>query len=145
LNALDKIGILLKIETQKAYNNLKTILLAAMKAKHVGVMIARGDLAIETGWENIGKIQREILSICNAAHIPVVWATQVLENLAKKGLPSRAEITDAVTSLHAEGIMLNKGPYIVEAMQLLHSILSSMEEHQDKNAPMLPELEKLPV
>jgi pyruvate kinase len=124
---------------------LKTILLAAMKAKHVGVMIARGDLAIETGWENIGKIQREILSICNAAHIPVVWATQVLENLAKKGLPSRAEITDAVTSLHAEGIMLNKGPYIVEAMQLLHSILSTMEEHQDKNAPMLPELEKLPV
>ena len=145
LKALEKIGIILKIETQKAYNNLKDILLTAMKAKYVGVMIARGDLAIETGWENIGRIQREMLSICSAAHIPVIWATQVLENLAKKGLPSRAEITDAVTSLSAECVMLNKGPYIIQAIQLLHSILSSMEEYQDKNGPMLPELEKLPV
>ena len=49
-----------------------------------GIMIARGDLAIETGWKNFAIIQEEILSICEAAHIPDIWATQVLENLAKK-------------------------------------------------------------
>ena len=109
LGALGKLSIILKIETQKAYDNLADILLAAMKTKYVGVMIARGDLAVETGWDNIGMVQKEIIALCNAAHIPVVWATQVLENLAKKGLPSRSEITDATSSLKAECVMLNKG------------------------------------
>ncbi|MCR9254442.1 MAG: pyruvate kinase, partial [bacterium] len=107
LNAIDKLSIILKIETQRAFDNLTEILLTAMKTKYIGVMIARGDLAVETGWDNIGRVQKEILSLCNAAHIPVVWATQVLENLAKKGLPSRSEITDATSSLKAECVMLN--------------------------------------
>ncbi len=143
LNTRDKVGIILKIETIKAYNNLQEIILAAMQTSHIGVMIARGDLAIETGWENIGRIQEDMLDLCNAAHIPVIWATQVLENLAKKGLPSRSEITDTLTALQAECVMLNKGEYINEAITLLGNILSGMESYQAKNAPMLPELEKL--
>ncbi len=143
LNAIDKLSIILKIETQRAFDNLTEILLTAMKTKYIGVMIARGDLAVETGWDNIGRVQKEILSLCNAAHIPVVWATQVLENLAKKGLPSRSEITDATSSLKAECVMLNKGPYINEAIQLLDKILSDMEKYNEKSESMLPKLEKL--
>jgi len=81
--------------------------------------------------------------LCNAAHIPVVWATQVLENLAKKGLPSRSEITDATTSLKAECVMLNKGPFINDAISLLDKILRNMEDYNEKNESMLPQLEKL--
>ncbi|MEM9000124.1 MAG: pyruvate kinase [Bacteroidota bacterium] len=141
LDAIDNMGIILKIETKFGFENLVPILLEAMKNANIGVMIARGDLAIETGWENIGKIQQEMLSLCGAAHVPVIWATQVLENLAKSGLPSRSEITDATAALRAECVMLNKGPYIYEAIALLHTILSKMESSQQKMESMLPKIE----
>lgn len=141
LGQKDRIGIILKIETRRGFQNLTDILLAAMQTEPIGVMIARGDLAIECGWEQIGRIQEEILWLCQAAHIPDVWATQVLENLAKTGLPSRAEITDATMSQRAECVMLNKGPYIVDAIILLDAILKNMQQYQEKKAPMLPVLE----
>lgn len=143
LNAIDKLSIILKIETRFAFDNLFEILLSAMKVKYVGVMIARGDLAVETGWDAIGKVQEEILTLCGAGHVPVVWATQVLESFAKKGLPSRAEITDATASLKAECVMLNKGPYINDVLILLNKILSHMEQFHEKNQKMLPKMEKL--
>ena len=141
--AANNLAIVLKIETKAGFQNLVSILLESMKSKNIGVMIARGDLAIETGWENIGQVQQEMLSVCGGAHVPVIWATQVLENLAKNGLPSRSEITDATTALKAECVMLNKGPYILEAISLLHTILCKMESSQHKNEPMLPRLKSL--
>lgn len=143
LGLKDQLGIILKIETQKAYDNLTKILLEAMKTSKIGVMIARGDMAIEAGWERMGSIQREMLAICNASHVPVIWATQVLENLAKKGLPSRSEITDAVNATKAECVMLNKGPHILQAIQLLNQLIESSEIYQDKNAPVLPKLKRI--
>ena len=143
LECLNKIAVVLKIETKAGFQNLVPIVLEAMKFKSIGVMIARGDLAIETGWEHIGQVQQEMLSIAGSAHIPVIWATQVLENLAKKGLPSRSEITDATTALKAECVMLNKGPYILDAITLLDAILCSMESTQHKNESMLPKLQNL--
>jgi pyruvate kinase len=142
LGAKDKLGIILKIETQSGFNQLTHILLAAMQAYPIGVMIARGDLAIEAGWSNIGRIQEEIMSFCQAAHVSDIWATQVLETLAKKGLPSRAEITDAVMAQRADCVMLNKGPHILTAIGLLDRILKEMFEHQEKNAPLSPVLKK---
>jgi pyruvate kinase len=59
----------------------------------------------------------EILWICEAAHTPVMWVTQVLESLAKTGMPSRAEVTDAAMSERAECVMLNKVPFIREALK----------------------------
>lgn len=144
-DALDKLSIILKIETRRAYNNLTEILLAAMQTRYIGVMIARGDLAVETGWNNIGLIQREIVSECNAAQIPVVWATQVLENLAKKGLPSRSEITDVINAVQAECVMLNKGLYITHAIRLLSKILRDAERYSSKKEALLPRQEKLEV
>ncbi len=143
LGVLNKLNVILKIETRRAYNNLAQILFTAMRSHYVGVMIARGDLAVETGWDSIGRVQRELVLLCSAAHIPVIWATQVLENLAKKGLPSRSEITDTTSAVKSECVMLNKGPYITEAIRLLDTILSDMESLQEKNAPMLPQLKKL--
>lgn len=142
LNAKDKLGIILKIETQNGYNQLPEILLEAMQAYPIGVMIARGDLAIETGWDNIGRIQEETLSLCQAAHITDIWATQVLEGLAKKGIPSRSEITDTVMAQRTDCVMLNKGPFILQAIQLLNTILTDMEPYWEKNTPMSPMLGK---
>ena len=103
-----------------------------MKRDKIGVMIARGDLAVEIGFERSSEVQNEILWFCEAAHIPVIWATQVLENLAKTGIPTRAEISDVVQGVHAECIMLNKGPYINDAIVLLKNILVRMEAHSFK-------------
>jgi pyruvate kinase len=137
------LAIVLKIETRRGFKNLPEILLTAMKTHPVGVMIARGDLAIECGWKHMARIQHEILMMCEAAHIPDIWATQVLENLARKGLPSRAEITDAATSQQAECVMLNKGDHILEAIRMLDTIIRETEDYQDKKAPLLPELDTI--
>jgi pyruvate kinase len=72
--------------------------------------------------------------------MPVIWATQVLDKLAKKGLPSRAEITDAAMGERAECVMLNKGPYIVEAAKVLDDILRRMQGHQSKKSSTLRQL-----
>ncbi len=133
-------AIVLKIETKRAFKNLPAMLLMAMRSPCCGVMIARGDLAVECGFERLAEVQEEILWICEAAHIPVIWATQVLETLAKSGMPSRAEITDAAMGHRAECVMLNKGPYILEAIQVLDNILRRMQPHQSKKQSMLREL-----
>jgi pyruvate kinase len=117
-------------------------MLAAMRRPAAGVMIARGDLAVECGYERMAEIQEEILWVCEAAHVPVVWATQVLESLAKKGVPSRAEITDAAMGERAECVMLNKGPHLREAVEGLGDILKRMQDHQVKKTAMLRQLRR---
>jgi pyruvate kinase len=131
------LAIVLKIETRSGFERLPSLLLAAMRSPRVGVMIARGDLAVEVGWERLAEAQEEILWICEAAHVPVIWATQVLESLAKKGVPSRAEITDAAMGERAECVMLNKGPHLVEAVRVLDDILRRMQAHQSKKSARL--------
>ncbi len=133
-------GIVLKIETRRAFENLPALLWAAMRSDAVGVMIARGDLAVECGYERLAELQEEILWLCEAAHLPVIWATQVLETLAKEGVPSRPEITDAAMSERAECVMLNKGPHIEKAVISLDNILSRMQSHQSTRTPMPREL-----
>lgn len=105
------IGIILKIETRVAF-----------------------------GFERLAEVQEEILWICEAAHIPVIWATHVLETLAKTGAPSRSEVTDAAMAVRAECVMLNKGPYITEAVRAVSNILTRMEAHQHKKRQMLRKL-----
>jgi pyruvate kinase len=136
----DSLGIVLKIETRQAFEHLPQLLLTAMRHPRVGVMIARGDLAVECGYERLAELQEEILWLCEAAHLPVVWATQVLEQLAKTGNPSRSEISDAAMSERAECAMLNKGPYINDAVVVLDSILRRMADHHYKKNALLGSL-----
>jgi pyruvate kinase len=136
----ENLGIILKIETREGFDQLPALLLVAMRSRAVGVMIARGDLAIECGYQRLAEVQEEILWICEAAHMPVIWATQVLESLAKTGVPSRSEITDAAMGERAECVMLNKGPYIVTAVRILDDILRRMQSHQEKKRSMLRKL-----
>lgn len=134
------LGVVLKIENRHAFENLPALLLAGLERPPVAVMVARGDLAVEVGFERLAEVQEEILWLCEAAHIPVVWATQVLESMAKTGRPSRAEVSDAVMSGRAECVMLNKGPYITEVARFLASVLERMEAHQSKRRTLLRRL-----
>ncbi len=136
----ERLGIVLKIETRRAFELLPGLLLAAMNSPSAGVMIARGDLAVECGYERMAEVQEEILWVSEAAHMPVIWATQVLEKLAKEGVPSRAEITDAAMGERAECVMLNKGPYIADAVRALDDILRRMQAHQSKKSSILRHL-----
>ncbi len=141
----DRLGIVLKIETRRAFEHLPQLLLTAMRRARVGVMIARGDLAVECGYERMAELQEEILWLCEAAHLPVIWATQVLEQLAKTGRPSRAEISDAAMSERAECVMLNKGPYLNDAVTLLDDIMRRMAEHYYKKNALLRPLRSWPA
>jgi len=108
-----------------------------MKRPRIGVMIARGNLAVEIGADRIAEVQDQIMWICEAAHIPVIWATQVLENLTSTGIATRAEITDAAKSARAECVMLNRGPHVKESVIMLSKILEKMEGHTSKKKSVM--------
>jgi pyruvate kinase len=133
----DHLGLILKIETRQGFENLPSILLAAMRHPRLCVMIARGDLAVEIGFERLSEVPRQILALCEAAHVPAIWATQVLETLAKSGQPSRAEITDAAAAQRADCVMLNKGPHVVDAIRALDDILARMDQVQRKSRTLM--------
>ncbi|MGR8998086.1 MAG: pyruvate kinase [Gammaproteobacteria bacterium] len=127
-----ELPIIAKIETNRAVKNLPDIILGTIGRHNLGIMIARGDLAVELGSARLAEIQEEILWLCEAAHVPVIWATQVLESIAKKGTRSRPEFTDAAMAVRAECVMLNKGPYILDAIEALVNVMIRMHEHQRK-------------
>lgn len=139
LGAAD-VGVVLKIEHRTAFERLPELLLTALRRPPVAVMVARGDLAVEVGYERLAEVQEEVIWLSEAAHVPVIWATQVLESLAKQGAPTRAEVTDAAWSIRAECVMLNKGPYIAETISFLDDVLGRMSSHRQKRTPMLRRL-----
>jgi len=134
------LSLILKIETTQAVQNLPDIVVHAAGQQPTGIMIARGDLAVEIGFARTAEMQEEILWIGEAAQVPVIWATQVLEHLVKRGTPSRGEMTDAAMAARAECVMLNKGPYLLKAIAELDTLLGRMDENQHKKTPRLRRL-----
>ncbi len=132
-----EVPLVAKIETSRAIAELPSIIVAAAGRQPMAVMIARGDLAVEIGFERRAEMQEELMWLSEAAHVPVIWAPQVLEQLVKKGLPSRGEMTDAAMAVRAEAVMLNKGPFVVEGVSALDRLLTRMADHQDKKIPKL--------
>ena len=133
------LGVVAKIETADSIHNLAKILIAGLELPKFAILIARGDLAVEVGFENLAFVQEDILCLCEAAHIPVILATQILESLAESGLRSRAEMTDAIMGQRAECVMLNNGTHILEAVRMLAILLSTEERHQVKKHQLFSE------
>ena len=131
------LGLIAKIEQPQAVRNLPALIARARRRGPFGVMIARGDLAAEIGFERLAEMQEEILWISEAASVPAVWATQVLEDLVREGIPTRGEMTDAAMAARAECVMLNKGPAVGQAVELLDRLLARMDEHMFKKTPTL--------
>lgn len=132
-----QIGLVAKIETPQAVHELPNIIARGAGRQPFAVMIARGDLGVEIGFSRLAEMQEEILWLCEAAHVPVIWATEVMAHLVKKGIPSRGEMTDAAMSARAECVMLNKGPHIDHALDWLNDLFDRMMAHQDKKTARL--------
>ena len=135
------LGLVLKIETSRAVRNLPDMLVRAAGRQPSAIMIARGDLAVEIGFVRLAEMQEPILWLCEAAHVPVIWATQVLESYLKTGVPTRGEMTDAAMAARAECVMLNKGPHLFEGIEQLGLLLGRMSGHMSKKTPQLRALQ----
>lgn len=133
-------SIVLKIETPLAVRNLPRLIVRASTRHPAAVMIARGDLAVEVGFARLSEMQEEILWLCEAAHVPVIWATQVLDQLVHEGVASRAETTDAAMAQRADCVMLNKGDYLPQGVRFLRDVLERMDRHQSKKFARLARL-----
>ena len=131
------LGRVLRVETEAAFSRLPEILMHAMRSQLVGVMVAPGDPAVEVGDERLAEMQEEILWVCESAHLPVIWGTGVLDQLARTGQPSRAELTNAAMAQRAECVMSGQGPYVDTAMIVLDSILRRTSGHPRQKAVLV--------
>lgn len=136
----ERLGLVLKIETPLAIQNLPALIVSTASRRPTAVMIARGDLAVEVGFARLSEMQEEILWLCQAAHVPVIWATQVLDQLVHEGISTRPETTDAAMGQRADCVMLNKGPHLLEGVRFLNEIRERMQRHHFKKLPRLSRL-----
>lgn len=131
------IGVVAKIETPQACHALPSILLELMKMPPCGVMLARGDLGVEIGFENLPEAQDEILALAEAAHVPVIWATQVLESMTDHGFPTRGEVTDAADAARADAVMLGIGPYMLDTVRFAEDLLARTKLRRARSRAIL--------
>lgn len=128
--------LIAKIEKRRALVNLEAIMEASD-----GVMVARGDLGVETNLAEIPIVQKRIISVANAHGRPVITATQMLESMVEREYPTRAEATDIANAVldGTDAVMLSAetaiGEFPVPAVQFLQRVLTATEsEYGDRMA-----------
>ncbi|MDK2977793.1 MAG: pyruvate kinase [Bacteroidales bacterium] len=127
-----QIKIIAKIENQQGVDNIEEILDYAY-----GVMVARGDLAVEIPYEKIPGIQRELINKCIERRKPVIIATQMLHSMIQSPRPTRAEVNDVASAVYnnADAIMLSgetaSGNYPVESVCTMARIATEVEKSKD--------------
>ncbi|KPJ58897.1 MAG: hypothetical protein AMJ42_02455 [Deltaproteobacteria bacterium DG_8] len=123
--------IIAKIERPAAVHNLDGILDVAD-----GVMVARGDLAIETSLEKVPFLQKEIIRKANAKNVAVIVATQMLESMTEHAMPTRAEVSDVANAVldGADALMLSAetavGSYPAKSVRMMDHIIREAERHE---------------
>lgn len=127
-----KVKIIVKIEKKEAIENIEEIVKEAD-----AVMVARGDLAIETENAQVPIYQEKIINLCRQHRKPVIVATQMLESMTENPRPTRAEISDVANAVldQVDAVMLSaesaNGKYPVEAVSTMKNVIDSVESHPD--------------
>ncbi len=133
------VPIVAKIEKHEAVSAIDEIIAAAD-----AVMVARGDLGVETATEQVPVVQRRIVAACRAAGLPVIIATQMLDSMTASKRPTRAEASDVANAIFDEvdAVMLSGetavGAYPVEAVAMMTRIASVAEESLSGRAAVTP-------
>jgi len=124
-----ELPIIAKIEKHEALENLAEIVEAVD-----GVMVARGDLAVEIPLEDVPRAQKHIIAACNTTAKPVITATQMLGSMVESPRPTRAETTDVAHALYdgTDAVMLSEetavGRYPVQSVEIMHRICKATEQ-----------------
>jgi pyruvate kinase len=128
------IGIIAKIENKSAIKNIKDIINTSD-----AIMVARGDLAVEIGANEVPHVQLDIVKKCSELGKPVIIATQMLESMIENNKPTRAEINDVGTAVFqgADVVMLSAetavGKYPLQAVQAMKKTIVSTEKYKKEN------------
>jgi pyruvate kinase len=123
------IPVIAKIERKEALEKIDEILLASD-----GIMVARGDLGMETPLEKIPNVQKMLIRKANTLGKPVITATQMLRSMVDHTQPTRAEVTDVVNAIYdgTDAVMLSEetadGRFPVDAVQMMAKIAQAAEE-----------------
>lgn len=149
-NGGKEIKIIAKIERREALKNLENIMQYAD-----AVMIARGDLGVETSFEMLPIYQQNIMKVARRYGCPVITATQMLSSMIQNPVPTRAEITDISNAVFAEtdALMVSDetavGKYPVKVVEVLDKTAKSLEKHVHAQKIVLnddlPNAEQVPV
>ncbi len=129
------IKIIAKIETEEAIENLDSIIEAAD-----GVMIARGDLAVEVPAEDVPVFQKRMISKCKEVGKPVITATHMLESMIHSPVPTRAEVNDIATAIYdgTDALMLSEettlGEFPLKAVEVMGRVARRIEQEINHEA-----------
>jgi pyruvate kinase len=135
--AKSRAQIVSKIETPESIENIDSIIEASD-----AIMIGRGDLAVEAGYEVVPGYQKMIIEKCNHLGKPVITATQMLESMIKNPVPTRAEVSDIANAIYdgTDAIMLSEettlGDYAVEAVEMMTKIAGRVENELRQKSVM---------
>lgn len=128
------VGIIAKIENKSAIKNIKDIIINSD-----AIMVARGDLAVEIGANEVPHVQLDIVKKCSELGKPVIIATQMLESMIENNKPTRAEINDVGTSVFqgTDVVMLSAetavGKYPLQVIQAMKKTILSTEKYKKEN------------
>ena len=137
-------GVIAKIETKKAIENFEEIINSSD-----GVMVARGDLAIELAFEQVPFFQKEIIRSARNLGKPVIVATEMLESMVKSPQPTRAEISDVANAVYdsADSVMLSaesaSGQYPKEAVETMSRVAAFIETKRPKDKVLIKETDDI--